>query len=298
MSKERGDGELLLRDGDLAIRVSRRGGALTSARYRGSSFLVGAGGPGGDMVSFPLVPFGNRLEGNAFHFNGRDHQVQPNSADPVYLHGDGWLECWHVDDADSRRVRLSLSHHADAVSPYRYQAEQDIRIEGNAVVLDLSVRNEGDGPLPFGLGQHPFFLRTPDTRLTIRCDRFWEERVGHLPGPEAPLPIDLDFSNGALLPERWVNNAFAGWDGHATIAWPEHGFRAEIEADQNYGRYMLYMPVERTDFFCLEPMSHLANGHHMPGLGGLVILAPGESLSGGVRIGLATLPEKFREIRE
>ncbi|MEZ2128469.1 MULTISPECIES: aldose 1-epimerase [unclassified Sinorhizobium] len=298
MSKERGDGELLLRDRDLVMRVSRRGGALMSARYRGSSFMVGAGGPGGDMASFPLVPFGNRVEGNVFHFDGRDYRFQPNSADPLYLHGDGWLERWNVDDADRRRVRLSLSHHPDAVSPYRYQAEQDIRIEDDAVALDLSVRNDGDRPLPFGLGQHPFFLRTPATRLTIRCERFWGERGGHLPGPASPLPVDLDFSNGALLPGRWVNNAFGGWDGHATIVWPELGLRAEIEADRIYGRYMLYMPVERADFFCLEPMSHLPNGHHMAGRGGLAILAPGESLSGGVRIGLATLPEKFREIRE
>lgn len=298
MSKERGDGELLLRDGDLAIRVSRRGGSVTSARYRGSPFMVGAGGLGGDMASFPLVPFGNRVEGNAFHFCGRDYRFRPNSADPLYLHGDGWLECWDVDDADRRRVRLSLFHDTSTVSPYRYRAEQDIRIEGDAIVLNLSVRNEGDKPLPFGLGQHPFFLRTPGTRLTIPCDRFWGERGGHLPGPEGPLPADLDFSDGALLPRRWVNNAFGGWDGHAMIAWPELGLRAEIEADRIYDRYMLYMPLERTDFFCLEPMSHLPNGHQMPDLGGLAILAPGKSLSGGVRIALAGLPDEFREIRE
>lgn len=298
MSKERGGGELLLRDGDLAIRISRRGGALTSATYRGLSFMVGAGGPRGDLASFPLVPFGNRAEGNTFHFDGRDYRFRPNSADPLYLHGDGWIERWDVEAVDRRGVRLSLSHHADAVSPYRYQAEQEIRIEDDAVVLDLSVRNDGDGRLPFGLGQHPFFLRTPATRLTIRCDRFWEERAGHLPGREAPLPVDLDFSDGALLPGRWVNNAFAGWDGHATIAWPELGLWAEIEAERIFGRYMLFMPVERTDFFCLEPMSHLPNGHHMPDLGGLMILAPGESLSGRVRIGLSPLADEFREMRK
>ena len=295
MSGDSCESELLLRDGDLAVRISRRGGAVMSARYRDLPFLVGAGGPPGGAASFPLVPFGNRVEGNAFHFDGRDYRFHPNSADPLYLHGDGWLERWNVDSASRRHVRLSLSRDADPISPYKYLAHHDIRIEDDAFVLDLSVRNDGDGPMPFGLGQHPFFVRTPETRLTIRCEQFWSERAGHLPGPPTQLPGDLDFSNGALLPVRWVNNAFDGWNGYATIDWPELGLRAKIEAEPIYGRYMIYMPVERMDFFCLEPMSHLPNGHHMPDLGGLTILAPGESLSGRVRISLVKLADDFGE---
>jgi aldose 1-epimerase len=58
---------------------------------------------------------------------------------------------------------------------------------------------------------------------------------------------------------------------------------------------MIYMPIERPDFFCFEPMSHLPDGHHMQDLGGLTVLAPGESLSGRVSIRLSPLVTEFGE---
>lgn len=87
-----------------------------------------------------------------------------------------------------------------------------------------------------------------------------------------------------------MNNAFEGWNGRAAIAWPELGIQAALEADGALDRFMLYMPVNRSDFFCLEPMSHLPNGHHLPDFGGLTPLAPGEALAGTVTILMSTLP--------
>ena len=48
-------------------------------------------------------------------------------------------------------------------------------------------------------------------------------------------------------------------------------------------------PAYARDFFALEPMSHLPDGHNQPDLGGLVRLAPGETLSGGIRLAPETL---------
>lgn len=287
--------EVTLSDGDLSVGIGRIGGALLEATYQGQPFLIGAGGPTGAMASFPLVPFGNRVEGNAFSFEGRDFSLQPNSADPLYLHGDGWLGLWEIEEVDHRHVRLSFSHVADDASPYHYFATQRISVRAGTIVLELSVQNRGEITLPFGIGQHPFFIRTPLTRLSIRSRTYFGERTGYLPGEVEPRPADLDFDTGASLPRRWVNNAFDGWDGRATILWPELKLRANVEADAVFSRYMLYMPAERADFFCLEPMSHLPNGHHMAELGGLTPLAPGETLSGRVKIELAPLPDEMTE---
>ena len=288
--------EITLRNGDLAVRVSRHGGAITCAEYRTKPFLVAAGGPDGTMASFPLVPFGNRVEGNAMSFNGHDYRFKPNSPDPLYLHGDGWLGLWGVEEESSQRLRLSLSRTADEVSPYGYLARQEVAISGNTLVLDLSVKNRGDAALPFGLGLHPFFSRTPKTRLTAAAQTFWSERDGHLPGERQAMPDILCFADGKTLPRGSVNNAFEGWNGHALIVWPEFGHQAALDADPVFNRYMIYMPIEPTDFFCFEPMSHLPNGHRMKDLGGLTVLAPGESLSGRITIRLSPLTAKFREV--
>ncbi|MBB4237859.1 aldose 1-epimerase [Rhizobium esperanzae] len=290
MNQGRVADQIELRHGDLAVRVSRRGAAVTAATYRGTPFLVGAGGPNGAMANFAMVPFGNRVEGNAMSFAGRDYAFQPNTSDALYRHGDGWLGLWQLEEASAEHAQFCFSRSADSVSPYAYLTRQEIRLAGDALVLTLSVENRGETALPFGLGQHPFLARTPMTRLTIAADRYWSERPDNLLDVPGPVPDHFDFRSEKLLPQMWMNNAFEGWDGRAVIAWPELGIQAALEADGALDRFMLYMPVDRSDFFCLEPMSHLPNGHHLPGFGGLKPLAPGEVLAGKVTILMSALP--------
>ncbi|MBB3524359.1 aldose 1-epimerase [Rhizobium sp. BK456] len=290
MSEGQTVSDIELRHGDLTVRVSPRGAAVTAATFRGIPFLVAAGGPDGAMANFAMVPFGNRVEGNSMSFAGRDYAFQPNTSDPLYRHGDGWLGLWQVEDCSSEYAQFVFSRAADRVSPYAYLTRQEVRVAGDALILALSVENRGEAALPFGLGQHPFFVRTPKTRLTIAADRYWSERPDHLPDVPAPVPDYFDFRSEKLLPQRWMNNAFEGWNGRAAIAWPDLGFQAALEADGALDRFMLYMPVDRNDFFCLEPMSHLPNGHHLPDFGGLMPLAPGEILAGSVTILMSALP--------
>lgn len=277
---------LLLSDGALHVRVARRGAALTQAQFDGTAFLMPGGGPDGRIASFPLVPFGNRVEHNGFTLEGQDYRFLPNSSDPLYLHGDGWLADWDIEEAGCAAVSLSLRHVPEPMSPYDYSAFMTISLEANEVTLHLSVRHEGDRPQLYGLGQHPFFVRTEKTCLTARAQSVWSERDGHLPDRNGPLPEDLDFSTPGPLPRRFVNNAFAGWNGHAAIEWPELGLGADINAGPNHDIYMLYLPNNRPDFFCFEPMTHLPNAHHMPGYGGLRLLAAGDVMSSTMTIRL------------
>lgn len=282
--------EFTLRNDQICIRIGRQGGAILSADYLGTPFLLGAGGPDGSMANFPLVPFGNRVEANSFSLDCRDLHFRPNSTDPLYLHGDGWLGLWTVEHATGTDLGMTFAHAADALSPYDYRARQVIEITGNRLTLVLSVENRAEIALPFGLGQHPFFPRTSKTTLEAKARQYWTERPGHLPEERQAIPAALDFSHPRLLPDQWVNNAFEGWRGRARIVWPELGMVAEIEADPVFGHYMLYMPTERTDFFCFEPMTHLPNGHHMADFGGLSLLASGESLTGRMSISLDPWP--------
>jgi aldose 1-epimerase len=283
----REDRQRIIRSGDLTVRVGSS--AILSADYRGIAFLVAAGGPDGTMANFPLVPFGNRVEHNALTVAGKSRHFTPNSSDPLYLHGDGWLSEWEIANESADRVALSLRKAADERSPYTYHAEQTIAVSGNELSISLSVCNMGEEHLPFGIGQHPFFVRTPATILRFAARSYWSEREGHLPDRNQALPPELDFYDGAMLPRIWVNNAFEGWDGEAAIEWPELGLQLALDADPVFDVGMVYMPTDRTDFFCFEPMSHLPNGHHLPDFGGLRLLAKGESLQGTIRLRLATI---------
>lgn len=281
-----------LEKGGLAIDVSALGGSILSANWHGMPFLKPAASPGlasqvfGAEACFPLAPFGNRIENNRFHFEGQDHILRPNTADPLVLHGDGWLRRWEILTQAPDGIVFRYVHDLNEGSPFAYEAIQTIDIGDDSLSLSLTITNRATRRLPYGLGFHPYFPRTPATQLFANVKRHWSERENHLPGEAGPLPADLDFPKGTTLPGRWLNNAFDGWDGKARIEWPETGIAVSLEADAIFGHVVLYSPPEDTGFFCFEPMSHLPNAHGMERFEGLVTLDPGQQLSGRMTLRL------------
>lgn len=273
-----------LHDGQLDVWVSTKGGSVSAAFFEGTPILVAAGGPDGQAACFPLVPFGNRVEFNSFSVGQDFLRLKPNSSDPLYVHGDGWLEDWTITDSNSQTIELSLRHPANDKTPYDYAAHQRISVSEGCLTMELSVQNEAAKPMPFGLGFHPFFARTDAVTVKASVQTFWTERHGHLPGPPAVIPADINLADGTTLPARFINNAFSGWDGRAEIIWPELGLSAELEATPNNDVIMFYTPADRRDFFCLEPMTHLPNGHHLADFGGLVLLEHRQHLQSGFSI--------------
>lgn len=241
---------------------------------------------------FPLVPFGNRVEGNRFQFDGIEHRLAPNTPwDPHYLHGDGWLGDWTVDGRDAARASLSFEFHGQS---YRYRATQRFECEDRTLTATLGVTNLGERPMPFGLGWHPFFPLTSATTLEAPANVYWTEKAGWLPDARTAIPEALDFSRPAKLPRHWVNNGFEGWNGAAAIVWPERRMRLGIETDPVLSRYFVFVsdkkfdPGYREDFFCFEPMSHSTNGHNLPDIGGLTVLAPGQGMAVSMALSCAT----------
>ncbi|MDA4630532.1 hypothetical protein NZA98_05290, partial [Escherichia coli] len=97
---------------------------------------------------------------------------------------------------------------------------------------------------------------------------------------------DMVFAGSTPLPDRWINNAFEGWDSKATIAWPEHNLSLRAEATEVFARFMLFAPDTDRSFFCFEPMSHTPNALASVEADpmGLALLAPGEEISGGLSL--------------
>lgn len=288
---------LTLRADDLDVELSTRGGLVTRLAWTldGASVpLLREAPEGADALAsacYPLVPFGNRVRDNRFRFDGRTHELTPNTDwDPHYVHGEGWQTDWTVLDETPASAALGFSHPGGNGTPYVYDARQDVAIRDGALHMRLSVTNRGEAPMPFGLGWHPYFPMTPGTTLRAEARRFWTEVEGWMPGEPAPIPGDLDFSQARPLPERWVNNGFEDWSGTADIRWPERGAGVTLEADPVFRHAFVFVsdrdfdPSYRRDYFCFEPMTHLADGHNMADLGGLRVLRSGESLSGGMTL--------------
>ncbi len=69
--------------------------------------------------------------------------------------------------------------------------------------------------------------------------------------------------------------------------------RLRLTADEQLRHYFIFVsdagfdPDYQRDYFCFEPMSHLANGHNLPDLGDLTVLEPGEEMA----VSLYSCPE-------
>jgi aldose 1-epimerase len=244
----------------------------------------------GRSACFPLVPFGNRVAGNQFAYDGAAYSLAPNADwDPLYLHGDGWRAEWRVAERSRSRAQLVMRHEA-AGTPYSYEATQTFVLEDASLVLHLEVVSRSATALPFGLGWHPYFPLTAATTLRAPAVAFWREGAGHVPAERVAVPRDLDFTSARELPRHWINGGFEGWNGACEIEWPEHAVRLRLDADALFGYFFLFVSDPAFDasynyeFFAFEPMSHMANAHNLAGGAGLCRLKAGESLSGSIRL--------------
>ncbi|MFS8048637.1 aldose 1-epimerase [Rhizobium sp. BR 314] len=292
-----------LQNGLLSARVSTAGGTLRDYSWMMDGSKIALlrptqdGANASSSACYPLVPFGNRVRNNHFTFEGRDYRLRPNTAsDPHYLHGDGWQAEWSILSRTSSEVQIGF-HHQEADTPYRYDTRQIITLSSEGLTLHMSVENTGIHALPFGLGWHPYFPLTAQTTLFAPARHFWTETEGFLPGQRTDIPADLDFSRPLSLPRRWVNNGLEDWSGEALIAWPEKRASLRLTADATVRHAFVFIPdtdfipAYRHDYFCFEPMSHIANGHNLPDLGDLKILQPGETLAASIRLQPQSYPQ-------
>lgn len=239
------------------------------------------------LASYPLLPWSNRISGGGFEHGGRFHALSPNTpGDPYPIHGDGWLQPWSLIAAGAASAQMQLRSDRFGASPYVYDATQVFELREGGLWQSLTVVNRGDEALPFGLGQHPWFTRTPTCRLSAGVSGVWLARPDKIPtGFTAEFPEGWDLNQGAAVDRIVIDNGFGGWSGEALIEWPEHdlALRMGSEVTLPDGSPMrpdclLYAPAEPA-VFCFEPISHPIDAAHLPGQPGWVELRPGEALS-------------------
>jgi aldose 1-epimerase len=248
-----------------------------------------------ELGLYVLVPWSNRISGPGFNFGGVFHELLPNAkGEPYPIHGDGWLFPWNVTSTEDQKI--SLERESGGPGPYRYRAALEYALDAEGLTVKLSATNLAAISLPFGLGFHPWFPRTPQTKLMAKAATVWLEDSRHLPAERveiARLP-EWDFSSFRPLPGGWINSSFVDWDGRATVRWEDRGLALEVETGPPLSTFLLYSPSAAASFFCFEPVSHVVDAHNLapgPEAHGLVVLAPGKTLKAQCRF-------RVREIRE
>jgi aldose 1-epimerase len=229
--------------------------------------------------SYPMAPWCGRVAAGPTEVAGRTVDLPASFPDGTAIHGQVSRRPWaQVDDG-----RFRIEAGGDGW-PWPYAVEQDIAIEGDALVLALRLTNRADEPMPGGIGFHPWFRRPVRVALGATTVHHSNLASSAWPVPVAglydqrrlePMPDDLDAT--------WADLA----DPPVVLAWPDHGIRATLHVVAAT-LFIVAASPGAIDAVAIEPQTHAPQGIRRlvagePG--GLVLLGPGETLEIVVRLG-------------
>ena len=117
-----------------------------------------------------MAPWCNRVPDGHLVFGERTVKVPTNTVDDgrsSAMHGLAYDREWAVDDDGA------LSYVGDDVLPWSWSARQDTTVDGATVRVALAVRNEGDEPMPAGVGLHPWFTAEGGLEVRVAADQVY-----------------------------------------------------------------------------------------------------------------------------
>lgn len=234
-----------------------------------------------DMACFPLVPYSGRICDGRFKFGRRDIVLPLNFLPERHsIHGHSWLLPWQVVRSEASLATLEYHHPADDW-PWTYRTAQDFRLEPSQLTLEMALTNLGPGPMPAGIGPHPYFVRTPKASVTAGIAKMWFDESEIMPTRPIDPPATHNLSKGVRVDAVAMDNCFGGWDRKAAIEWPEWQARLTMTADAPLDFLVVYTPAKH-DFFCVEPVSHAPDAVNNVNAGrtdtGFQILEQGETM--------------------
>jgi aldose 1-epimerase len=238
-----------------------------------------------EAASFPLVPYVNRVRDGSFTFRGRTVSMAPNMpGDPSPLHGQGWLNPWIVEEASESRAMLSYRHEPGEW-PWSYEARQEFRIEEAVLWIGLTCCNTADEAMPCGLGQHPYFPCSANTRIETGVTHAWTIDDKVLPVEKVPASGRYDLSD-RLICGQDLDNGFGGWSGRVLMNDPAWPFELELSSPQ--ARFFQIYSPPSGGIFVAEPVSHANAAMNAPEPGwpelGFRVLEPGEEMRLDMRL--------------
>lgn len=247
-------------------------------------------GPDSNNASlFPMLPFCGRIRGGSFVYFGITRKMAKNQggiADPI--HGDGWKSVWTVSNQTPSSVELTLSHNKDDGGfPFSYDAKILYEIIDNKFNVTISVTNVSSLPMPCGLGIHPFFVKTKEVELDFTTKMVWSNESDPIFDKPYETPATWQFKGGRPLKNAVFDTCFDGFDGKASILYPDLGISVGIKSDEQFKHVVLYTPRGK-NFFCLEPTTNASNAFNLAANGvigtGIKSIGPSQTMTGKISL--------------
>ena len=187
-------------------------------------------------------------DGGVHNFDGKAY--------PMETHGFADLCGWDVESVGPDGVTLALESTplTKFLYPFDFTLLVNYNLEGNKAAISLTVINEGDKPMPFSFGYHPYFMASAleNVDFDIKCATCSENAKGEQPA--APEKITLTRKEGADNTIRLLT----GVQFPMTFTDKGNGHKVTVDADETFDKGVLWQQ-DAENFVCMEPWNGWAN---------------------------------------
>jgi aldose 1-epimerase len=267
-------------DGSLEVVVLPEAGArIHSLRAFGHELLRTPPDPARHLEdpffwgAYVMAPWGGRIDATPTKVAGRTVDPVANFPDGTAIHGQVYGRPWQVDPDGSFRCVVD-----GPGWPWPYAVTFRVAVSDPSLTIDLGLTNRTDGPMPAGLGLHPWFRRPLD--VAIDAGMVFTSNTGSAARPEpvagrhdlrslGPIPDDLDATWAAVE------------DPAVRLRWPEIGVQATMRIEAPAVFVVAASPAS-LGAVAVEPQTHAPQGLRrvLAGEpGGLTMLGPGHQLA-------------------
>jgi galactose mutarotase-like enzyme len=243
-----------------------------------------------------LAPWPGRIDQGRYVFQGVTQQLPLNeTANQNALHG--LVRCldWRLKEHSDDSVTLGLVLFPTDGYPFTLELAVTYRLTDRGLAVRSRATNRGAGPLPFGLGFHPYFNLGTDSIdthvLTLPAATYLptNERlvpIGSSPVSETAFDFRKPKPIGATKLDTTFTDLIRGKDGRARIrlTGPQGNPSIELAMDASFRYVVAYTqdtlpdPRHRRRGVCLEPLTCAPNAFNSGK--GLLTLEAGKSYTG------------------
>jgi aldose 1-epimerase len=222
--------------------------------------------------AYIMAPWCNRLATGRFEVSGRMVDLPANFADGTAIHGQVYARPWQ--QVGDRELRVEGGGEG---WPWRYATALKVGLDDHHVRLEQTLTNLSDGPMPGGLGIHPWCAG----RLVMAIHSALVY-PSNLDGPSVPVPVsdELDLRR----PTEMAVGVDATWPqvGHPAVDlwWPDARLHCAVHVEAETPHIVAANPGNR-GAIAIEPETNAPQGLRrlLDGSpGALKLLASGEVL--------------------
>ena len=229
-----------------------------------------------------LAPWANRLDGDAFWTNGRQHALNPGLGNlrrdqfghPIHgllFYSDAWKVISIGADAASAWVTSHLDFAANpawlAQFPFPHTIAMTYRLAGGVLEVNLTFNNHATEPMPLVIGFHPYFTIPGVPPYRWRVHIAAEEQVTLSPqfaptGDRAPVTLADPLPLQGLALDDVFTSLRRDSRGRAKFSVEGDGRVIEVTFGPKYIVAVIYAPRDK-EFICFEPMTGVTNGFNL-----------------------------------